>query len=117
MFTLSEYLPNPPDPTSRQPFTTSAFLPLWACHYLLAVLAILPHTYTLRLAMVPVMLWQALNCAVGLDFSAGVAKSLGRDVDRLNHWNFAYGVRIPFLSAKRLLPLIPVFFFFFFFFC
>ena len=40
-------------PSSRQPFTTTAFLPLWACHYchyLLAVLAILPHTYTSRLA-------------------------------------------------------------------
>ena len=97
MFISSTFLPNPPDPASRQPYTTTAFLPLWACHYLLAVLAILPHTYFVRLALVPIVLWQTWNCAVGLDFSAGLAKWLGRDsVDRINHWNFAYVVRDPF---------------------
>jgi hypothetical protein len=94
---ISAFSPNPPDPTSRQPFTTAAFLPLCACNYILAVLAILPHTYILRLALVPVILWQAWNCAVGLNFSAALAKSAGHDsVDRLNHHNFAYGARDPF---------------------
>lgn len=92
MFTSSAF-PFPPDPAARQLFTVAAFLPLCACQYLLAVLAILPHTYVLRLAFVPVVLWQAW-CAVGLDFSAALARSLGRDsVDRLNHWNYAYLVR------------------------
>jgi hypothetical protein len=114
MFISSAYFLDPPDPTSRQPFTTAAFLPLWACHFLLAVLAILPHTHTLRLAMAPVMLWQAWNCAVGLDFSAGVAKLLGRDsVERLNHWNFAYGVRNPLLSETTTSFLTPPFHAFF----
>jgi len=91
MFTSSAF---PPDPGARQPFTVAAFLPLCVCQYLLAVLAILPHTYVLRLALVPVVLWQAWYCAVGLDLSAALAKSLGRDsVGRLNHWNYGYVVR------------------------
>ena len=91
----------PPDPAARQPLTVAAVLPLYACHYLLAVLAILPHTYILRLAFVPVVLWQAWYCAVGLDFSAGVAKSLGRDgVGRLNQWNYGYVVRDSFFQTR-----------------
>jgi len=94
----SAFFSNLPDPTSRQPFTAAAFLPLYACHYVLAVLAILPHTFILKLALLPVILWQAWNCAVGLDFSAGVAKSLGLESSaRVNHWNFAYVVRHPFV--------------------
>src|SRR5260221_14297511 len=90
----------PPDPAARQPFTVvAAFLPLCACQYLLAVLAILLHTYVLRLAFVPMVLWQAWYCAVGLDFSAALAKSLGHDsMDRLNHWNYGYVVRNSFFQ-------------------
>jgi len=91
----------PPDPSARQPLTVAAVLPLYACHYLLAVLAILPHTYVLRVAFVPVVLWQAWYCAVGLDFSAGVARSLGRDgVGRLNQWNYGYVVRDSFFQTR-----------------
>jgi len=106
---ISAAFPFPPDPAARQPFTVAAFLPLCACQYLLAVLAILPHTYVLRLAIVPVVLWQAWYCAVGLDFSAALAKSLGRDsVDRLNHWNYGYVVRDSF--SKYVFPFCsPVF--------
>jgi hypothetical protein len=104
---ISAIFPNPPDPTSRQPFTPAAFLPLCTCNYILAVLAILPHTYILRLALVPVILWQAWNCAVGLDFSAALARSAGHNsVDKLNHHNFAYGVRDPFCRNE----LSPTFF-------
>ena len=84
----------PPDPAARQPLTVTALLSLYACHYLLAVLAILPHTYILRLAFVPVALWQAWYCAVGLDLSAALAKASGLDsVGRLHHKNFGYMVR------------------------
>jgi hypothetical protein len=83
-----------PDPTSRQPYTAAAFLPLFTCHYVLAVLAILPHTFILKLALLPVILWQAWNCAVGLDLSAGVANSLGLESSgRVRHLNFAFVVR------------------------
>jgi hypothetical protein len=107
---ISAFFPDPPDPTSRQPFTTAAFLPLCACNYILAVLAILPHTYILKLALLPVILWQAWNCAVGLDFSAGLAKSLGREsADRINHWNFAYVVRDPFFFLVQMMSFSPPF--------
>ena len=93
----SSLFSSPPDPTTRQPFA-AAFLPLYACHYVLAVLAVLPHTYILTLALLPVILWPARNCAVGLGFSAGLAKSLGLESSaRVNHWNFAYVVRHPFV--------------------
>jgi hypothetical protein len=104
MFIPSTLFPISPDPATRQPYTAAATFPLFACHYVLAVLAILPHTYVLRLALAPVVVAQAWNCAVGLDFSAGMAKSLGRHGEsaaRLNHWNFAYVVRNPFFFLNR----------------
>ncbi len=88
------FLPNPPDPASRQPFTTAAFLSLYSLYYVLAVLAILPRTFILKLALLPIFLWQAWNCAVGFDLSTGLAGSLGFESSaRLRHWNFAFVVR------------------------
>ena len=85
----------PPDPALRQPFTGAAFLPLHASYYAMAVLVILPHTIILRLSLLPFIYWQAWKCAVGLNFSAGLALSLGvKNGERLNHWNFAYVVRL-----------------------
>jgi len=87
----------PPDPAARQPLTIAAILLLYVCHYLLAVLAILSHTYILRLAFVPVGLWQAWYCAVGLDLPAGLAISLGRDgMGRHHRKNYGYVVRDSF---------------------
>ena len=94
MFILSAL---PPDPAARQPLTIAAILLLCACHYLLAVLAILLHTYILRLAFVTVGHWQAWYCAVGLDLPAGLAISLGRDgMGRYHHKNYGYVVRDSF---------------------
>ena len=73
----STFFPSLPDPASRQPFTNSAILPLHLLYYALAVLAILPHTFILKLALLPVILWQAWKCAVGLDLSLGLANSMG----------------------------------------
>ena len=73
----SAFLPSLPDPASRQPFTTAAILPLSLLYYVLAVLTILPHTFILKLAFLPIILWQAYKCAVGLDFSLGLANSMG----------------------------------------
>ena len=84
-----------PDPALRQPFTGAAFFPLQLSYYAMAVLVILPHTFILRLSLLPFVFWQAWKCAVGLNFSAGLALSLGvKNGDRLNHWNFAYVVRL-----------------------
>ena len=90
----SAFFPSPPDPASRQPFTTAAFLPLYSLHYVLAVLAILPHTFILKLALLPILLWQAWKCATGLDFSAGLANLFGLESSaRVNQFNFMFVVR------------------------
>jgi hypothetical protein len=94
MALFSAFLPDPPDPASRQPFTTAAFFPLFAGHYVLTVLAILPHTFVLKLALLPVVLWQIWHSAVGLDFGAGMANWLGVESSaRLRHFNFMFVVR------------------------
>ena len=96
-----------PDPASRQPFTTAAFLPLYTCHYVLAVLTILPHTFVLRLALLPIVLLQVWNCAVGLDFSVGVANWLGLESSaRLRHLNFMFVVRFVFKHSPLLQLLL-----------
>lgn len=85
----------PPDPALRQPLTGAAFFPFYFSHYVLAVLVILPHTFILRLSLLPFVLWQAWRCAVGLNLSAGLALSLGiKSGERLNHWNLVYVVRL-----------------------
>ena len=90
----SAFLPSPPDPASRQPFTNAAFLPLYSLYYVLAVLAILPHTFILKLALLPIILWQAWKCAVVLDLSVGLANLLGIESSaRLRYLNFSLVVR------------------------
>ncbi|KAI9450760.1 hypothetical protein F5148DRAFT_574321 [Russula earlei] len=99
------FLPSPPFPDAalREPFTMAAVFPLYSSHYLLAVLAILPHTFIFRLALVPLVLWQAWYCAVRLDISAGLAKSLGREsTDRLNQTNFGYVIGVFGIALKSL---------------
>ena len=76
----SSYLYFPPilqiPPLARHPFTANhPHICVSLIHYILAVLAILPHTYILNLALVSVILSWAWNCAIGLDFSVGLAKS------------------------------------------
>ena len=90
-----------PDPALRQPFTLAAFFPLLLSHYAMAVLVILPHTFVLRLSLLPFVLWQAWRCAFGLDISA---VTLGaKDGEHLIHWNPAYVVRL--LSSVYFTPV------------
>ena len=85
----------PPDLALRQPFTSAAFLPFSSSYCAMAVLVILPHTFILRLSLLPFVIWQAWRCAVGLNFSAGLALFLGvENAERLNHWNLVYVVRL-----------------------
>ncbi len=83
----------PPDPALRQPITGAAVFLFFSSYYAMAVLAILPHTFIIKLSLLPFVLWHAWRNAAGMNFSAGVALALGYDVDRLNHWNFGYVVR------------------------
>ena len=90
----SPFFLSPPDPASRQPFTTAAFLPLYSLYYVLAVLAILPRTFILKLALLPIFLWQVWKCTTGFDLAAGLANSLGLEsTDRVLPFNFGFVVR------------------------
>jgi hypothetical protein len=88
--------PNPPDPSLRQPLTLSVVLPVYTGHYAMAVLAMLPNTFILRLSLLPFIIWQAWTCAVGFDSSLSIAQWLGyQSADRLIFWNFPFVVRFP----------------------
>ncbi|KAH9972134.1 hypothetical protein BGW80DRAFT_1460056 [Lactifluus volemus] len=90
-------LPIPPDPSLRQPLTLSVVLPVYTGHYAMAVLAMLPNTFILKLSLLPFIIWQAWTCAVGFDSSLSIAQWLGyQTADRLVFWNFPFVVR--FLS-------------------
>ena len=90
-----------PDPALRQPFTATAFFPLILSYYAMAVLVILPHTFVLRLSLLPFVLWRAWTCAFRLDISAlspGV-----KDGEYFIHWNSGYVVRL--LSSVYFTPV------------
>jgi len=70
------------------------------------VLAILPHTFIFKLALLPVVLWQVWKCAVGLDFGVGLANVFGLESSaRLRHYNFVFVVR--FLLSGIVSPFPP----------
>ena len=66
-------------------------------YYALAVLAILPKTFLLRLLLQPVFVWQAWRCIADVDLAAWVAQSLGLKSDvRLSFFNSPLPVRLLF---------------------
>ncbi|KAI0067200.1 hypothetical protein BV25DRAFT_1789320, partial [Artomyces pyxidatus] len=84
-------LPNVPDPGLRQPITVRAVAPLFLCYYAQAVLAILPHTFLLKLALLPLTCWNAWHAAVDYDLAAGAASGLKvPNPERVVCWNYAY---------------------------
>jgi hypothetical protein len=96
---MSFFLPDPLDPALRQPITQGALVPLHLSVYALAVLAILPNTFILKLSILPFIVWQGWSCAVGQNFATGLARGLGhQNAERLNFWNPAFvvsAVRFP----------------------
>ena len=85
-----------PDLSPRQPSVT-ALIPLLMTYYALAVLAILPKTFLLRLLLQPVFVWQAWRCIADVDLAAWVAQSLGLKSDvRLSFFNSPLPVRLLF---------------------
>jgi hypothetical protein len=90
---MSFLLPVLPDPALRQPATLAAITPVILSVYAQAVLAILPNTFILKLALLPFIVWQTWSCVVGLDVSAAVAKWSGlQSDDRLRFWNVSFAV-------------------------
>ena len=83
-----------PDLSLRQPVTLAAIFPLLLGYHALAVLAILPNTYILKLLLLPFVLWQVWKCAIEIDFGAFLAQLLGHQgTDRIAFWNFLFVVR------------------------
>jgi hypothetical protein len=82
------------DSALREPLTPTVILPLILGYYTQAVLVILPNTFTLKVSLLPFILWQAWRCAIGFDFAAQLAQLLGHQSgDRLSFWNFLFVVR------------------------
>ncbi|KAH9041484.1 hypothetical protein EDB83DRAFT_2641863 [Lactarius deliciosus] len=105
MLALSAFLDffTPPDPALRQPFTGAAFFPFFSFCYTMAVLVILPHTFILRLSLLPFVLWQAWTCAVGLNFPVGLALCLGvKNGEWLNYYGFTYVVAITVMALRSI---------------
>jgi hypothetical protein len=102
---MSFILPDLPDPALRQPATLAALVPVFLSIYAQAVLAVLPNTFILKLSLLPFIVWQAWNCAVGLNFSMGLAKWLGFEKDeQFKSWNTLFAVgAIP--SLKKSCPV------------
>jgi hypothetical protein len=87
-------LPSPTDLSLHQQLTVTAILPFLLSHYAMAVLAILPNTFILKLSLLPLIVWQAWTCVVGLNLSMWIARLLGlRSADRFSFWNFTFAVR------------------------
>jgi hypothetical protein len=90
---MSFLFPDFPDPALRQPATLATLAPVLLSVYAQAILAILPNTFILKLSLLPFIVWQTWSCAVGMNFSAAVAKWSGLQSDeRLTFWNVSFVV-------------------------
>ena len=82
-----------PDLSLRQPLVTPLIL-LFLTYYALAVLAVLPNTFLLRLSLQPIFLWKAWRCVADVDFAAWLAQFLGlKSAVRLHLFNSTLVVR------------------------
>src|SRR5882762_693135 len=86
---LTAYLPAMPDPDNRLPFTLLAGLPFFFCYYVFAVLAILPNTFLVKLALLPVVVKLGWHTSVNYDVAKGLATSYSRlDYERIVTYNY-----------------------------
>jgi hypothetical protein len=82
-----------PDLSLRQPSVT-ALIPLFLIYHALAMLAILPNTFFLRLLLQPIFVWQAWRCIADVDLAASLAQSLGLGSSvRLDFFNSTFTVQ------------------------
>lgn len=62
-------------PSARRPLTSQSFLtellPPILCYYATAVLVLLPRTFPIRLALLPISLWAAFRAATTIDLAQG----------------------------------------------
>ena len=89
------YIPGFPDASLRRALTLTDIVPVILCYYVHAVLAIVPNTYWLRVALLPVTEWFVWNAAVTLDFSKYLAGTLGLENPvRVSFLNMAFDVSV-----------------------
>ena len=89
------YIPGFPDASLRRALTLTDIIPVILCYYVHAVLAIVPNTYWLRVALLPVTEWFVWNAAVTLDFSKYLASTLGLENPvRVSFLNMAFDVSV-----------------------
>lgn len=89
-----------PDLSLRQPSVTALIL-LFLTYYALAVLAVLPNTFLLKLLLQPIFLWRAWRCVADVDLAAWLAQSLGLKPEiavRLHLFNSTLAVRLLFTT-------------------
>jgi len=89
------YIPGFPDASLRRALTLTDIAPIILCYYAHAVLAILPNTYWLRVALLPVTEWFVWHAAVTLDFSKYLAGTLGLENPvRVSFLNMAFDLAL-----------------------
>jgi len=91
------YLPTLPDPNDRLPFTPLAGLPFFSCYYIFAVLAILPNTFLVKLALLPVIAKLGWHISVDYDAAGGFAMSNQPAYVRMVSYNYGNVVRLSVL--------------------
>jgi hypothetical protein len=104
---MSSYLPAVPDASLRRPLTLTDVVPVVLCYYAHAVMAMLPHTFWLRVALLPVTIWLAWDKGVTLDFAQYLANTLGLAADhmRITHLNFVWVVSVYRFHVSQLRSL------------
>ena len=83
---------------TRRPLSFESSLLILApslCYYVTAILVILPRTFLVRIAILPLTFYFALRASTQLDLAAGDSK--------LAYLNYALVVREPFLTTWQLI--------------
>ncbi len=89
------YIPSIPDASLRKELTLADLAPVILCYYAHAIMAILPGTFWLRVALLPVSEWLVWNTAVTLDFSQYLASTFGLSNPlRISFLNFMFVVSV-----------------------
>lgn len=100
---FSELIPEIDLVKSRQPLTLDVFarelLPPILCYYATAVLVISPHTFSIRLALLPITLWGIFRACTQIDVVAGWP-----EYDRLVYLNQGLVVRFVVLILTHIGP-------------
>jgi hypothetical protein len=83
-----------PDTSLRRPLTLTDIAPVILCYYAHAIMAMLPGTFWLRVALLPITLWLAWTSAVTLDIAQYLANTLGVAANplRISHLNLIFVV-------------------------